>query len=257
MSKEEIRPEDDPRFDRLVDDELNEEERRELLSGLDKTPGGWRACAIAFLEAQAWKKTFGAMVPERSKAEPTTKSVSLAAPASTPAPTPRHSRPLQWTATITAVAASFLVALVLGLWLKDMWRSGDGPQPGPNMLVRDDKPSPSVAPDEPTPDAPAPDVPLPSSDMPSSPWQLVTLGSPDGTSGGSIQLPARQCDRLDSNWADSVPQAMPEEVRRALERTGHHVRQRRELVPMEMEDGRNLVVPVDQVDVHYVGNPTL
>ena len=47
------------RFDRLVDGELSEEERRELLAGLDNEPGGWRRCALAFLEAQCWKQAVG------------------------------------------------------------------------------------------------------------------------------------------------------------------------------------------------------
>lgn len=37
-------PVDDSRCDRLVDGELSEEERRELLASLDKEPGGWRHC---------------------------------------------------------------------------------------------------------------------------------------------------------------------------------------------------------------------
>ena len=48
----------DPRFDRLVDGELDEHERGELLAGLDKEPSGWRRCALVSLEAQCWKETF-------------------------------------------------------------------------------------------------------------------------------------------------------------------------------------------------------
>ena len=69
MSTKEDKPEDDPRFDLLVDDELSEADRRELLSGLDETPGGWRACALAFLQAQSWKKEFAAIVREPAKPE--------------------------------------------------------------------------------------------------------------------------------------------------------------------------------------------
>ncbi len=47
---------DDTRFDLLADDELNEDERRELLATLDDQPEGWRRCALAFLESQCWKK---------------------------------------------------------------------------------------------------------------------------------------------------------------------------------------------------------
>jgi len=42
-------------FDRLADGELDEAGRRALLSRLDDIPGGWRRCALAFLEAQAWR----------------------------------------------------------------------------------------------------------------------------------------------------------------------------------------------------------
>src|SRR5688572_17304855 len=41
-------------LDRLVDGELTELERKELLSALDEEPSGWRRCALAFLEAQSW-----------------------------------------------------------------------------------------------------------------------------------------------------------------------------------------------------------
>lgn len=49
---------DDTRIDALVDGELPEAERRTLLEQLEATPGGWRACALAFLEAQSWREAF-------------------------------------------------------------------------------------------------------------------------------------------------------------------------------------------------------
>jgi len=52
---------DDTRFDRLVDDELGEEERRELAGPTGRRTGGWRRCALAFLEAQCWRETLGEM----------------------------------------------------------------------------------------------------------------------------------------------------------------------------------------------------
>ena len=45
----------DPQLlDRLVDGELDGARRRELLEALDRQSGGWRQCALAFLEAQSW-----------------------------------------------------------------------------------------------------------------------------------------------------------------------------------------------------------
>src|SRR5258708_18156362 len=53
---------DGRRFDRLVDGELPNGERRELLLRLETEPEGWRHCALAFLEAQSWRQAFGSLV---------------------------------------------------------------------------------------------------------------------------------------------------------------------------------------------------
>ena len=39
---------------RLVDGELKSAERAKLLKQLESQPDGWRDCALAFLEDQAW-----------------------------------------------------------------------------------------------------------------------------------------------------------------------------------------------------------
>src|SRR5688500_12364420 len=43
-------------LDLLADGELGDDRRRELLSRLDEQPDGWRRCAMAFLEAQDWRR---------------------------------------------------------------------------------------------------------------------------------------------------------------------------------------------------------
>ncbi|MBN2295099.1 MAG: hypothetical protein JXM70_21905, partial [Pirellulales bacterium] len=48
---------DDHEIDLLVDGELDEERRRKLLTDLDVNPGGWRRCALAFLESQCWRQS--------------------------------------------------------------------------------------------------------------------------------------------------------------------------------------------------------
>ena len=42
-------------LDRLVAGDLPENDRRSLLAWLDEDAGRWRACALAFLEAQTWE----------------------------------------------------------------------------------------------------------------------------------------------------------------------------------------------------------
>jgi hypothetical protein len=48
----------DELLDRLVDGEIDPRQRQELLKALDREPDGWRRCAMAFLEAQAWADAF-------------------------------------------------------------------------------------------------------------------------------------------------------------------------------------------------------
>ena len=53
-------------IDRLVDGELSDSERRDLLLRLDDEPNGWRKCAMAFLEAQSWREAM-AGIPGRER----------------------------------------------------------------------------------------------------------------------------------------------------------------------------------------------
>jgi hypothetical protein len=55
--------------------------------------------------------------------------------------------------------------------------------------------------------------------------------------------------REEDEWSPVQPAAVPEDVRQALERLGHHVEQQRRFVPYRLDDGRRLVIPVDQVEV--------
>jgi len=90
---------------------------------------------------------------------------------------------------------------------------------------------------------------------PSSPWRMVTVSVPNGPHGTRepIQLPAIEQDRVDDTWLGNLPQAVPPEMLRALQRTGHRVEQSRQLYPVPLEDGRRVVVPVDQVEIHNAG----
>lgn len=235
---------DDTRFDLLADDELSEEDRRELLASLDDQPDGWRRCALAFLESQCWKKTFGEIRGEpRAAARPEAK------------PIPPASRPSSWTGrfgTILAMAASFLAAMWLGSVAQHAWtgRSSVPAVGGSDIVKTIGVPTlPFVQPEQQT------QADLAQNDEP-TPYSLVRLSTPsDGrTPGKSFDLPAVERDKLDNQWAQSVPPAMPDNVKEAFQRLGHQVDQERNLVPVPLGGGRQVVVPVDKVNVHYVGN---
>jgi hypothetical protein len=121
---------DDRLLDRLVDGELLDTERRLLLQRLEAEPDGWRRCALAFLEAQAWHDSLG----------PATDSVvdrSIAATAAAPTiPAPRRLGGRLF-ASFSALAACVAVAFALGWSMR--------PQPAgvtSNVLVANGAPSP-------------------------------------------------------------------------------------------------------------------
>ncbi len=72
---------DNARFDRLVDGELSSAEYQALLAALDEEPGGWRRCALSFLEAQALERELGSLRRERIE------------PVAAPLPAPVHRQP--------------------------------------------------------------------------------------------------------------------------------------------------------------------
>ena len=245
---------EDQHLDRLVDGELSEAERRDLLIRLEQHPDPcvWRRCALAFLEAQSWKQDFGCLCRSvAGRAHPALPATvaDRAAPASVALPATRRSQVRYYLGTFLAMAASFLVALALGSTARDWWQqAAQGPASAPPV----DLVSTLQTPTEP---GPADNGGVQAE--PHDGWQMVTLDVPEGAKGAtrSIQLPAIQRDKLDESWLREVPAAVPSEVLDALERNGYQVREHRQLVPVPMKDGRRLVVPVDGVEVHYVGNP--
>ncbi|NQU23579.1 MAG: hypothetical protein HQ567_20040 [Candidatus Nealsonbacteria bacterium] len=221
---------DDARFDLLADDELTEAERRQLLGGLDDEPGGWRRCALALLESQQWKRQCGAIAREAGPEAPDKRP-------------PGRRRQGPGGKTLAAMAACFLVALFLGLVIRDLSHRAGSEGTSPAQVADNDPNSPERGrrPESmPQRDLPQPDEP---------PTQFA--GGDD-----SIAVPVGRVDDLDK-WLQSLPAALPADVQRSLEQTGYRVHQTRELVPMGIEDGRQLVVPVDRVNIRYVGNPPL
>jgi hypothetical protein len=243
MTSDSIMNTHNAQFDRLVDDELTEEERRELLGRLDDEPGGWRRCALAFLEAQCWKQALGGIFDDREEAHKPTVAAN-----------PQRSPWAGRLRLISAMAASFLVALWVGSMSYRMWPGQTGGIAAPGQYAQNQVEAHRM----PLPDQPESRLAVASPDRTttSNPWQLVTVSAPSGQGASQpvMRVPAIERKNIDEQWLQNVPSAIPDDVARALARTGHQIQQRRELLPVPMNDGRRLVVPVDKVDIHYTGN---
>jgi hypothetical protein len=239
------KPNDDPRFDRLVDGELSESDRRELLSNLDNEPDGWRRCALAFLESQCWKQTLGPLMRESVPRQ------GIVHEAAKILPRPPRSPWTNLSGTLAAMAASFFIAFWVGAALYHSGGSQGNFDTSAEIAANTSQKPVNLAPLMPVDQIKRTLVQVPPPRV--SPMRNVTVSSP---SGSSVHVPAVECNNAGREWAQSLPPAMPDDVKQAFARTGHQVDTHRELVPVPMQDGRSLVVPVDQVDIHYVGNKT-
>ena len=77
---------------------------------------------------------------------------------------------------------------------------------------------------------------------------MVRLVMDDGTNGArEVELPIEDTS-ADDAWLTSRQPIVPRELRQALERMGHRVDERRQFLPVQLDDGRQMVVPVDQVE---------
>lgn len=225
-------------LDRLVDGELAETERRKLLLSLDRQPSGWRQCALAFLEAQCWRDLLGVArdeaapvdppspAPENAAAAPA-ESVELAVPAAANLTLARRKLPRHWL-WIGEMAASFLIAFSLGLWIRGGLSTTTVRSGGPMAAA-------------------------PSAINTGETRTVEVFAEGAGGQVEKMQVPLVDNSRL--GWWQSQPAAtVPDDVRRAVERAGGQIRQERKYFPVQLPDGRRALMPIDQIDVVPVGN---
>ena len=241
-SEENLPGVDQTELDLLVDGELSEDGRCELLARLDVEPEGWRRCALAFLESQLFGEDLGAIVEaDRSRPGPASSST-------------RRWVPSGRGRTMLAMAASFLAALVLGFLVRDTLQRGVRTNPQPSDIAGIQGPGSAVV--DPVQEQVPPGDNLPQPASAAGRWELVSLPvSGDAEDGSeSLRLPATRRQSIDDEWLDSLPTAVPTELLQALQQSGHEIRQERSVLPFRLDDGRRLMVPCDQLEIHYVGN---
>ncbi len=232
-------------LDRLVDGELGPIERRELLAALDGEPGAWRRCALAFLEAQTWRWQMSRLAVEPLIAE------SIVAHSASDASRARATHwPLsrRFWGSCLAVAASLIVAFGLGTRfpavqappgarnaeVAEANRSPDGREATTELAQFDPDSLGQFDPD--------------SADQ--SPWETLTLAPADAKDDSQqIEIPVVKEGTNDEQWAAIEQSASPAQLLRELEKAGLQVIRQQRLWPVDLADGRRLIVPIEEVDV--------
>lgn len=242
MNGQENLPLDQTVLDRLVDGELSREEYESVLRMLDGAPDGWRQCAVAFLEAQAWESEVRRM--RFADDRPAISHVSVRqAKAGKPWP------------LLLATAASFLLAFGLGIAFR--LPTPLGVQPPTAEFDR----LAGVPPET------ASETPPTGMELASGPLRPGALASPasarasnvtfvldhgDG-SGREVAVPVYELSAENERWLSHRPLAPSLEIQRALERLGRDVRMHRHFIPLETGDGRHVLIPVEQMEITPAG----
>jgi hypothetical protein len=222
---------DDIRFDRLVDGELSADERRSLLESLDSRPDGWRHCALAFLEAQSWQSELRNLAATKSAA-PQVLSNAVA-------PTGAAKRRTVWAAAqMFAVAAALLLAFRLGGWQRSS---------GVPFAANSSVPNNQVATVPPTVGTPTPNA--------AKPNDAINLWvRDDGGQMKKVRVPLVDANTLDHEYGTIFQTGVPDEVRNRLKDEGYAVQSKRQYAPMWLDNGRPMVVPVEDTKIVPVSN---
>ncbi|HZZ72215.1 MAG TPA: hypothetical protein VFE24_08170 [Pirellulales bacterium] len=259
-------------LDRLVDGELPNDQRHSLLLQFEERPSEWRRCALAFLEAQVWRKAAAQAVetvarppvrlPIRAGVAPAKGNVRAAFYGALP--------------TYAAVAAAFLLAFGMGMWWPRSHSRTDQNAVAANSVAENPaaqntvaaKParevvhaapavresSPGAAEHLPGATEVANDAFTPASAPLPAAIRLTMAGQKENE---VVELPVIQdAGQLNSILANTPP-AVPAHIQQVLARTGHSIQQQRDYLPVVLEDGRQLVVPVDRVEVQALGTPSI
>lgn len=242
----------DPRMlQRLVDGELSPDEYRQVLTCLDKHPGAWRRCALAFLEAQALHRDFARLLDAAlagtsaalSRPPPGVEQgpATSAQPARDSGGIPTPSTPMVWkraSAWMTmgqwiSLAACLLVGWAVGMW--SAWRPAAWRHP-PALKQPSGTDVAASFPERIARNRPA--------DQAWGTVQLVADADAPQQQVPVYELPALEPPTTVQQWlVEGSPLAS--ELEELLRRGGFDVHREQHLLAAPLEDGRHAIVPVE------------
>jgi hypothetical protein len=168
----------------------------------------------------------------------------------------RWQRVRQYAATLLTISASFLLALMVGMGLRGNWSGIASHTPAGAVLKETILPLAESGGNNTNTALPVA-AQSPTDNTSAGGWELVTLATDADGHAQTYYVPAQRRDTLDPKLFEQMPDAVPPEVQQAIEQAGHRVVQQREIVPVQMKDGRRLMVPIGHTEIHYVGRPSL
>lgn len=247
-------------LDLLVDGELSPAAERALLHKLEALPGGWRQCALAFIEARAWREA-AQVAGSRQQADLLPKPappVLLASPAKASVVLPPRAAWRGISANWTALATGLLIAFTLGALVRDNWpeRRIETTLSQPNVTSQSTQPTPIPQTPENAPSMAAESVANSASSenkprLKSEQIRMSLVNHDNSSPVQSIDVPLIPVDEINPQILNALhtvssQSALPPELRKNLEQAGQAVLQRTYLVASPLPDGRTAIVPVQR-----------
>jgi hypothetical protein len=242
----------DTLIDRAVEGVVPPEELRTIIEQLERDPGGWKRCALAFLEAQALNESFRALGNAETPGQKFQTRVLRVPPAKR-----LSHRWLKTAAAAAIVAGSFGIGWVAH-GTRTASRADEHPATGLAMAR--------------VPSGPAGDLAAPEN---SQQADVAAVTDRSGAPGDSMQairavatirfgpenshadVPVLAGPGITEEWLVQQPPPVSEHGQVVLARQGYQVQQERRLFTTVLADGRLVAVPVDHVQIHYTGNEPL
>jgi hypothetical protein len=244
-------------IDHMVDGELSEEQQRSLLQRLEDSPAGWRELALAYVEASVWKDQFSLKMTNTafSAAAPLPRQSESFSGKLTTADQSTQQRPgnrQQATFASAFAAVAVLIVFGLGIWLGRTQVELPGHQP--NLAEETTHDDVKTLEEQNANGGGSVDAVAVHQDIP----ETVQIVFSDGQSDllRVLDVPMsnlpQESVQLDEFW-DNRRSVIPDNVRAALEESGHVIRESRDFWPTQLPDGRSVVIPVSQIQ--FAENP--
>lgn len=246
----------DQELDRLVDGELTEAAYADLMVRMADDPSNWRRCALAFLERQAWERELLEWArPVRSQETRVTADRILEGECQDRVSSRGSAmrRVPAWSHWLAASLLGIIFSqIVHGLNEHGVFRGRDATRSTqPLVTSNDDSQVPGDADvalkEQPAAQGTEAESSTPT-DSPLANWALM-LQEARRTADGAWEMPVY--DLHDRRGAAALHYAsnFPRDWEHQLKQAGHQVRRQRAYTPVQLDDGRQLVIPWEQVEI--------
>ena len=233
-------------LDLLVDGELPEHRRTDLLRRLDDSPEAWRRCALAFIEAQQWRSVLqGAPAVEPAEAVAPISHTSTRHVQPQP---PARRLPMNWrTSNWLAAAAGLLIAFGLGAAGGSLWRGPGELNPNSipmaNVVDHSQAAAPQIA------SQAAPSISVGATPATDDAVQWMVVQTPTAQGGvRNLKVPVVASEWADQ-WRREMYEAPLDDLVSQLKRRGFVVNTKTGEMSLTTRDGRRVKTPYREIEV--------